>query len=164
MEGRRVCSILTIVLSEPTSQKALSSRWGATKHHKNQISIKPGKFPFIQNLQGDHKTIFVVENLNNIRSYGRTNMREPCSTLRLFETSRNTFHSVSYWSVQIHATGKQLTAHEREGAYTSSDKQLGRGTSTRTLDNNRLNCRIQPLHVGIQPPTHFSTVVFRNKT
>ena len=23
----------------------------------------------------------------------------------------------SYWSVQIHATRKQLTAHEREGAY-----------------------------------------------
>ena len=31
----------------------------ATKHHKNHISIKPGKFAFIQNLQGDHKTIFL---------------------------------------------------------------------------------------------------------
>ena len=26
------------------------------------------------------------------------------------------------------------------------------GTSTRTLQNNRLNYRIQSLHVGMQPP------------
>ena len=40
--------------------------------------------------------------------------------LRLFETSRNTFHSVLLlvsWSVENHATRKQLTAQEKEGAY-----------------------------------------------
>ena len=63
--GRPVSSfILTIVLSGPTSQKALLSRWGATKHHKNHISIKPGKFPFIQNLQGDHTNGFCCRKLD----------------------------------------------------------------------------------------------------
>ena len=47
VEGRRVLSILTIVLSEPTSQNALSSRWRAMNHHKNHISIKPDKFLII---------------------------------------------------------------------------------------------------------------------
>ena len=45
-----------------------------------------------------------------------------------------------------------------KGAYTRT------GMSTRTLQNNRLNCRIQPLHVGMQKPGHFSAVVFRNRT
>ena len=30
----------------------------------------------------------------------------------------------SYWSVQIHATRNQFTAHERKGAYTSRDLKL----------------------------------------
>ena len=54
---------VTIVLSVPTSQNALSSRWGATNHHKNHISIKSDKFPIIQNLQNDHKTIFCCRKL-----------------------------------------------------------------------------------------------------
>ena len=59
-----VRSTLTIILSGPTSQKALLSRWGATEHHKNHISIKPGKLPFIQNLQGDHTTVFCCRKLD----------------------------------------------------------------------------------------------------
>ena len=39
-----------------------------------------------------------------------------------------------------------------------------KGTSNRTLKNNGLSCRIQSLHVGMQPPVHFSAVVFRNRT
>ena len=95
------------------------------------------------------RPFFVVEGLNNIRPYSNpTDVRKPAglrSTLR------------SYWSVQIHAARKQLTAHERGGAYT------GTGTSKRTLENNRLNCRIQPLHVGMQTPGHFCAVVFKNR-
>ena len=43
-------------------------------------------------------------------------------------------------------------------------KQRGRERSTRTLQNNTLNYRIQWLNVGIQPPGHFSLFVFRNST
>ena len=45
-------------------------------------------------------------------------MREPCSTSTAVGNRRGTRSTLrSYWSVQIHATRKQLTAHEREGAY-----------------------------------------------
>ena len=91
MEGRPVRSILTIVLRGPTSQKALSSRRGVTKHHKNHISIKPGKFPFIQNLQGYHTTIFCCRKLDWIFDDTATNRRKPCST------------STTVWNLEDHA-------------------------------------------------------------
>ena len=44
--------------------------------------------------------------------------------LRLFETLRKRSTLPSYWSVQIHATRKQLTAHEREGEYVVKSEVL----------------------------------------
>ena len=90
VQGRRVRSILTIVLGEPTSQNALSSQWGATNHHTNHISIKPDKLPIIQNLQNDHKTIFCRRKPDHTAA--RTCVNH-VRRLQLFETSRNTFHS-----------------------------------------------------------------------
>ena len=40
----------------------------------------------MQNLQGDHTTIFVVENLNNIRPYGNRTGVNRVRRPRLFET------------------------------------------------------------------------------
>ena len=118
MEGRRDRSFLTIVLSVPISQNGFSSRWGATNHHKNHIPIKPDKFPIKQNLQNDHKTIFYCrkfEQYSTIRQHDHTwTMFDVYGCLK----SRGTRSTLcSYWSAQIHATHKRLTAHEREGAY-----------------------------------------------
>ena len=94
---------------------------------------------------------FVVENLNNIRPYGSTTMRGPCSTSTAVWNPRGTRSTLrSYWSVQITPRANNWLP----------TRGMGRGTSTRSLHNNRLNWRIQPLHVGMQPPAHFSTVVF----
>ena len=118
MEGRSLRSILTIVLSVPTSQNALLSRWGTTNHHKNHISIKPDKFPIIQNLQNDHKNIFCHRKLEKYSTIWQHNhawtMFDVNGCLKP-QGTRSTL--CSYWSVQIHATRKQLTAHEREGTY-----------------------------------------------
>ena len=38
------------------------------------------------------------------------------------------------------------------------------GNVRKFLQNNGLSYRIQSLHVGMQPPGHFSAVVFRNRT
>ena len=105
------------------------------------------------------RPVFVVENVTEYSTIRQSNRRKPCSTSTAVWNPRGPRPTLrSYWSVQIHATRKELTAHEREGEYTRT------GTSTRTLQNNRLNCRIQPLHVGMQTPGHFSAVFFRNRT
>ena len=47
---------------------------------------------------------------------------------------------LKYWSVQIHATRKQLTAHEREGAYIVKSEVLRPMQTDATSANNSHHC------------------------
>ena len=106
------------------------------------------------------RLLFVVEGLNNIRQYGNPTGVNRVRGPRLFETHEDHVQLCAFigQSKFMPRSNRWLPTRGREGAYT------GTGTSTRTLPNNRLNCRIQPLHVGMQTPGHFSAVVFRNRT
>ena len=56
---------------------------------------------------------------------------------------------------------KTVLVNEYCNQRTSATRTL---TSTRTLQNNRLNYRIQSLHVGMQTGGHLSVVFVRNRT
>ena len=109
-------SILTIVLSEPTSQNTLWASLvtkGATNQHKNHISIKPDKFPIIQPPQGDHKTIFCRRKLEWYSTI--IIIRQHKHVWTMFDVygclkPPGTRTLRSYWSVQIHATREQFVS------------------------------------------------------
>ena len=85
---------------------------------------------------------------------------------RLFETSRNTFHS-ALLLVSSNSRHAQTIDCQREGKgqYTGRDlKQLGREREWERYKTIGLIAQIQPLHVGMQSLGHFSAVVSRNRT